>query len=359
MITISAADLLEFATNLLSAPGVPAAQARFVAASLVGANLRGHDSHGVMRIPQYLTSLEQGDIWPDAPFQILRQSECFLVADGHWGFGQIQCMRLAEQVISQAQSQGVSVGTLRRSNHIGRLGEYCEKAAEAGLVSLMMVNTHGVARRVAPPGGKEPRLGTNPLAIGVPHQEGPVILDFGTSATAEGKVRVHRIAGKPCPEGWLLDNQGRPTTDANALYDDPPGTILPMGGSQAYKGFGLALMVEIFAGALSGGVCARQTPINQNGNCVFLLALDPERLGGQDHFHSEVSSLLAFVRSCVPIEGVQSMTLPGDPERQTLQVRTQTGIPFDEGNWSQLADLAKRLGVACSFRTRVAVDHDH
>ncbi len=133
---------------------------------------------------------------------------------------------------------------------------------------MMMVNTHGHARRVAPPGGKSPRLGTNPLAIGAPAPGGPLILDFGTSATAEGKVRVKRIAGQLCPDGWLLDSEGQPTNDPNLLYGNPPGSIRPMGGDQAYKGFGLGLMVEIFAGALSGGVCIREVPINQIGNCT-------------------------------------------------------------------------------------------
>ena len=172
---------------------------------------------------------------------------------------------------------------------------------------MVMVNTHGVARRVAPPGGKAPRLGTNPMAIGVPSGDAPLILDFGTSATAEGKVRVKKIAGQTCPPGWLLDSEGRATTDPNTLYGDPPGTILPMGGDQAYKGFGLGLMVEVFAGALSGGVCTREKAINQNGNCVFMQVISPDHLGGAEHFRREVACVLEF-RPRVPACG----SLPGD-----------------------------------------------
>jgi uncharacterized oxidoreductase len=219
-------------------------------------------------------------------------------------------------------------------------------ASEAGMVSMLMVNTHGHARRVAPPGGKAPRLGTNPLAIGSPAPGGPLVLDFGTSATAEGKVRVKRIAGQTCPDGWLLDSEGKPTNDPKSLYADPPGSILPMGGDQAYKGFGLGLMVEIFAGALSGGVCIREVPINQNGNCVFMQVIDPEQLGGAAHFAREVRGLCEFVRGCPRVEGVSEILLPGDPERHMLAQRAESGIPLDDGNWAQLVQLAERLAVA-------------
>jgi uncharacterized oxidoreductase len=268
-----------------------------------------------------------------------------LAADGHWGFGQTQAQKLTRYLIEMTQDSPVVMGTLIHCGHIGRLGEYCELAAAANLVSIVMVNTHGHARRVAPPGGKAPRLGTNPLAFGSPAPGGPIVLDFGTSATAEGKVRVKRIAGQECPEGWLLDSDGQPTRDPNSLYASPPGTILPMGGNQAYKGFGLAMMVEILAGAVSGGVCIRETPINPNGNCVFMLVVDPAAVGGPDHFASEVEGLVEFVRGCPRIDPAEEIQLPGDPERHTLAQRLEHGIPLDEGNWQELVKLAERLHV--------------
>lgn len=348
---IQADRLTEFATQLLRAGGVgvDAAgvdEARLVAESLVAANLRGHDSHGAMRIPYYLDGVQKGEVVPGVPLTVLNEEASILVADGHWGFGQTQARRLTGKLIDKARATGVAVGTLIHSAHVGRLGEYCEQAAEAGLVSMMMVNTHGTARRVAPVGGIAPRLGTNPLAIGVPDAGGALILDFGTSATAEGKVRVKKIGGQLCPDGWLLDSNGEPTNDPNKLYADPPGTILPMGGDQAYKGFGLALMVEIFAGALSGGICAREKPLNQLGNCVFLQLLDPGHLGGAGHFREQVTGLIEFVRSCPTRGGAGEIFLPGDPERKMLAQRTVEGIPFDDGNWRQLAELAGRLKVA-------------
>jgi uncharacterized oxidoreductase len=341
------ADVLtDFAIRLLAAGGLGPEEASLVATSLVDANLRGHDSHGVMRIPSYLEYCAKGDAVPGAPLTAIRRTPSIFVADGHWGFGQTQAQRLTRTLVEMARSSGVAIGTLVRSGHIGRLGEYCEMAAEAGLVSMLMVNTHGHARRVAPPGGKAPRLGTNPLAIGVPAPEGPLVLDFGTSATAEGKVRVKRIAGELCPDGWLLDSEGRPTNDPHTLYGQPPGTIRPMGGDQAYKGFGLGLMIEIFAGALSGGVCIREVPINQIGNCLFMLVIDPGHLGGAEHFAKEVADLDAFVRSCPRIDGVAEIQLPGDPERRMLAKRRAEGIPLDAGNWNELVKLAAKLSVA-------------
>ncbi len=345
MPTFSSDTLLDFSVRLLTAAGVGDDEAALVARSLVDANLRGHDSHGVMRIPSYLEYLRKGETVAGAPLTALRESPGVFVGDGHWGFGQTQAQRLTRKLIAMARETGVATGTLIRSSHIGRLGEYCEMAAAEGLVSMMMVNTHGHARRVAPVGGKAPRLGTNPLAIGAPAPGGSLILDFGTSATAEGKVRVKRIAGQTCPDGWLLDCEGKPTNDPRTLYANPPGTILPMGGDQAYKGFGLGLMVEIFAGALSGGVCIREVPTNQIGNCVFMLVIDPGHLGGAEHFTSEVAGLTEFVRSCPTINSDGEILLPGDPERRVLAQRSATGIPLDDGNWNELLKVADQLKV--------------
>jgi LDH2 family malate/lactate/ureidoglycolate dehydrogenase len=345
MPTFSAENLRDFATRLLSTGGLGKNEAALVAGSLVESNLRGHDSHGVMRIPSYLDLCAKGEAVPGAELTAVRQTPSIFVGDAHWGFGQTQAARLTRKLIEMAGTSGVAIGTLVRCCHIGRLGEYCEMAAAAGLVSMVMVNTHGHARRVAPPGGKAPRLGTNPLAIGAPAADGPLILDFGTSATAEGKVRVKRIAGELCPDGWLLDSEGRPTNDPHSLYANPPGTIRPMGGDQAYKGFGLGLLIEILTGALSGGVCIREVPINQIGNCVFMLVVDPAHLGGAEHFAREVRDLTQFVRSCPRIEGVEEILLPGDPERRTLKRRSVEGIPIDDGNWGELVKLAGRLQV--------------
>lgn len=346
MPTFSAAQLTELSRKLLVAGGVGADEAALVAKSLVEANLCGHDSHGVMRLPYYIDCVAKKEVVPGAQFEVTKESDSTVLVDGHWGFGQTHARKLMDLLIAKAKKTGVGVGTLIHCGHIGRLGEYCEQAAAAGMVSMIMVNTHGHARRVAPPGGTAPRLGTNPLGIGVPSKDGTLILDFGTSATAEGKVRVKKIAGQTVPDGWLLDSDGKPTNDPNTLYGTPPGTILPMGGNQAYKGFGLALMIEVFAGALSGGVTIREKPINQNGNCVFMQVLDPAAMGGADHFAAEVNQLSDFIRGCPRTADCKEILLPGDPERRVFADRSKNGVPLDDGNWNQLKALADKLGVA-------------
>lgn len=338
--------LRKLARALLQAGGAETDEARIVGDSLVDSNLRGHDSHGVMRIPFYVSAVKQGRVHPGAPFTVERDTPAAVVCDAGWGFGQVASRRVLELLFEKARVAGIACGTLRRSAHIGRLGEYAELAAEQGLASLICANTHGAAQRVAPVGGKSPRLGTNPLCMGVPGgATGPFILDFGTSATAEGKVRVKRIAGQPVPAGWLLDAEGRPTTDPNQLYADPPGTILPMGGDQAYKGFGLAFMIEMLCGGLSGGECSHPNPPPPVGNCAFFLTIDPDRLGGREHLVREVLQLEEFVRGTPRIDGVERITLPGDPERRTLAERRAAGIPLDDGNWNALAQLAAELHV--------------
>jgi uncharacterized oxidoreductase len=344
--SISILNLQEFAVQLLTKGGASAAEAELVGPSLVQSDLFGYSSHGVMRIPFYLQMLENGDICSEADLETIADSPAGLATDAHWGFGRVQCGRLLDELAKRCIENGSAIGTIRNCSHIGRLGEYCEIAAnEYGLVTIAMVNTHGAARRVAPPGGIRPRLGTNPLAMGVPNGDEALILDFSTSATAEGKVRVKQIAGEQVPSGWLLDSAGEPTNDPNTLYDEPPGTILPMGGEQAYKGFGLSLMIDIFSGAISGGLCARETPITPKGNCVFMMLIDPSRFGGSEIFAREVRELTGFVRSCPRKSGVEQILLPGDPERIIANGRDVSGIPLDAANWSKLTTLAGELSV--------------
>ena len=343
---IAVSILTSFAESLLLAAGASAEEARVVARSLVDANTKGYDSHGVMRIPYYIEAMKTGEAVSGAELAILDEGPSRVVADANWGFGQVQAVRMLARLSAKAHDAGQAIGTMTHCGHIGRLGEYCEMAAGDGLVSMLMVNSHGGAARVAPPGGKAPRLSTNPLAMGVPHKNEPLVLDFSTSATAEGKVRVKKIAGEKCPDGWIVDCEGRPTNDPNVLYQNPQGSILPMGGAQAYKGFGLGLMVEIFTGAISGGVCAREVPYPKKGNCVFMMLLDPARYGGRDHFRCEVEQLVSYIKSCPRIEGVPEILLPGDPERRMCAQRMTEGIPLDDENWRALVRQAETLRVA-------------
>ncbi|HLJ11137.1 MAG TPA: Ldh family oxidoreductase [Planctomycetaceae bacterium] len=344
---IKAESLAQFAASLFVAAGVGPREAKIVSTSLIGANLRGYDSHGVMRIPFYVAAIKNGRVKPNESLRIERETPAALVCDGGWGLGQVLSRDLMERLIAKARTLGIACGTLRQAAHIGRVGEYSEMAAESGMAAIICANGHGSGQRVAPVGGKEGRLGTNPLSIGMPGgKEGPFVLDFGTSATAEGKVRVKHIAGQSVPPGWILDADGNPTTDPKKLYGTPSGTILPMGGDQAYKGFGLAFMIEMLTGGLSGGRCSHPEAPPPVGNDVLFLVIDPRHFGGERHLQSQISVLEPFVRSTPCRSGIDKITLPGDPERELMAKRQAQGIPLDEGNWGELVKLAATLGVA-------------
>ena len=239
MPVFSPASLIETTTSIFVAAGMRTDEAYVVAELLVEANLVGHDSHGVIRIPQYLGQVEGGDIVPDAEVEVVHEAPTLAVLDAHWGFGQVAMSRGVELALEKAQATGMAAVSVRQANHIGRLGSYVERIAEETAIALMFVNGAPVCR-MAPWGGREARHGTNPIAMAFPSRSGPpVVLDMTTSAVAEGKVRVQRNRGAEVPDGWLLDAEGQPTNDPHTLYADPPGTILPLGGSLGHKGYGL------------------------------------------------------------------------------------------------------------------------
>jgi uncharacterized oxidoreductase len=178
-----------------------------------------------------------------------------------------------------------------------------------------------------------------------------MVLDIGTSVCAEGKVRVCFNKGVPVPEGWLLDAAGRATTDPGVLYREPKGTILPLGGTQAYKGFGLGLLLDMLAGGLSGAPCSRPEIGPRSANAVVFVLFDPARFAGAEHFDREVGDLAANVRNSPPVTPGARILLPGDPERRERTRRLEGGITLDEGTWGQVKDLAGRLGVPCLGHT--------
>lgn len=339
--------LLDFARRLFAGAGVSAADAETIARSLVDANLCGHDSHGVMRVPQYVGFIRDGKLKPGAPLTVLRETPAILAADAGWGPGQVQAYGLLDRLLPKAKALGLAGGTLRRCGHIGRLGEYAEWAAGRGLALFATVNSHGSGRRVAPPGGTQGRLSTNPICFGCPTPTDPLVLDFSTSAVAEGKVRVAFQKGEKVPEGWILNSAGEPTTNPADLYTDPPGSILPFGGAQAYKGFGLGLMMDALAGGLSGGESSRpDRPMPGLGNSVVIVLWDVDAFGGREHFLMTVGGLVEHVQSAPRAAGVNEITLPGDPERRSRHRREADGIPIPDGTWALLTKLAGELGVA-------------
>ena len=347
MPTFRADSLAAFGRAAFEAAGVPPDEARIVAGSLVDANLCGHDSHGVIRLPQYVGLLRDGKLKAGVPLEILNETPAVVAADAHWGLGQVQAYRLLDVLEPKAKAVGVAAGTLRRCGHVGRLGEYAEWAAARGLALFAAVNSHGSGQRVAPPGGLAGRISTNPLCLGTPTAGDPLVLDIGTSACAEGKVRVQYQKKEPVPEGWVQDAAGRPTTNPAVLYEEPRGSILPLGGPHAYKGFGLGLLLDALAGGLSGGACSRaDAPLPGRGNSVVVVLFAPALFGGDDHFVGEVTRLAGYVRTTPRAEGVSQITLPGDPERQTKAKRLIEGIAVPDGTWALLAKTAADLGVA-------------
>lgn len=346
MPTIRADSLKQFAFELFLANEVPQDEAKRVAQSLVLANLCGHDSHGVIRVIQYQKALTDGQLQSGVSLNIEQETPAVVVADGQWGLGQVQAHRLLDLMIPRAQSLGISSGTIKHCGHIGRLGEYAEVATANQLAFFATVNNHGFARGVAPPGGKEARIGTNPICLAVPTESEPVILDIGTSVVAEGKVRVAFNKGVEVPDGWLLDPEGNPTTDPGVLYREPRGTIQPLGGSGSHKGFGLGLLLDMFIGGFSGGPCSNPVHPYRSGNAVMFMLFDPKLFHGTDHFLSEVQGLVASIRECPLREDAKDIMLPGEPERRERERREQDGIPLDDGTWGQLTELAKSLNVS-------------
>lgn len=338
--------LRDFVARLLAAAGAPADEAQTVAASLVESNLRGYDSHGVLLARWYLSQIKNGELLPGAPFTLLAETSALIAADGGLGFGQVQCARLVDRVADKARESGVASGTLRRSGHVGRLGEWVERAAVRGLAALITVNDNGVIRTVAPPGGTRGALSTNPIAIGVPTGEGPRVLDISTSAVANGKLKVARLENRPVPPGWVQDSQGNPSTDPNVMLADPPGAILPLGGDQAHKGFGLALFFDMLIGGLTGGFCPPAPDGTIECNNVLLVVWDPEHCAGANHFTAQADKLIAAVRGTPRKAGVDRIQIPGDKSAEMRKRRLVEGIPVPEEAWAQLTRVAEKLAVA-------------
>lgn len=343
---IAPPELEQFAARLLRAAGASADEAALVASSLVDSNLCGHESHGVVRVPEYVAQMRSGELVPNATLETIVETVGVLVADARFGFGQVQCVRMIDRLIPKAREVGSASGTIRNCGHVGRLGEWAERIAANGLAGLVTVNDNGVLKCVAPPGGLAACISTNPVAIGVPAGDNAaLVLDISTSAVANGKIRVAHLAGQECPEGWLQDPQGNPTRDAASRFADPPSTILPLGGDQDYKGFGLGLLLDILIGGLSGGFCPpAEEDARQTNNVLFVL-WDPARFAGLSHFVHESQKLIEFVRSSPRKSNVEAIRLPGDRSKFERARRRAEGIPIDAGTWDSLVTLGRSLGI--------------
>jgi len=336
---------MDASSAIFIAAGASQEEAEIVARLLVEANLTGHDSHGVIRIPQYLDAIEVGQITPGAQIEVVRDVPAAASIDGHYGFGQVVMDQAVEVALDKATKIGIAAVTVKGANHIGRLGSYVERLAQQGIIGLLFVNAAGIpAYRMAPWGGTESRLATDPLAVGIPTAAGePLVLDMTTTVVAEGKVRVKRNRGEPTPDGWLLDAEGHPTNDPNTLYAEPGGTILPLGGSLGHKGYGLNIAVELLAGALGGAGCLGKPRQFRNG--ALLLLIDIEQMVGLDAYFAEADDYIAFVKSSAPAPGFDSILMPGEIESAMKKKRMADGIFVEEETWGQILASAKQVGA--------------
>jgi LDH2 family malate/lactate/ureidoglycolate dehydrogenase len=336
---VTAEKLHRLAVALYEHAGVSAADARTVADHQVEANLVGHDSHGVHLLPTYLERMQKGHIVPGAPIDILDDTPTTARVDGHWGLGQVVSTRAMALCIEKARRQKVGIVSVFRQSHVGRLGDYPLMAARADLVGLMMCDSGQSPKQVAPYGGREARLGTNPLSVAFPSDlEAPVLIDMATSAAAGGKLAVALARHEAIPAGWLLDPQGRPTTDPRHFRTG--GAMLPLGGAQGYKGTALSFMVETLAAILPGlgfGV----DPQGRHNDGAFLLAFDPAAFRPLAEFKAEVAAFARYVKATPPAEGFTEVLYPGEIEYRRARERRRDGIPIEDETWGKLVALAR------------------
>ena len=337
MPVVAAEALQDLLTAIYRAHGVPADEAEIVAEHQVTSNLVGHDSHGVIRTGLYVGRIDRGDIVPGAPFEVERRTPSTAVIDGNWGFGFVQTTRATDLGIEMAREHGVAALTIRYQGHMGRLGAYAERAAAAGMIMLLTADSGRGPKSVVPLGGAQARLGTNPLCIGLPTGGDPLVLDMATSAVAGGKVMLARNQGERLGRGWLVDRDGRPTTDPNDYFAG--GALMPMGGDQAHKGFGLSVMVEVLCGLLTGlGFGVSETARHNDGN--FLALFDVGHFRDLGTFTDDVDGFVAYLKDTPLAEGYDEVIVPGELEARSRRARQVEGVPVDDTTWAELSALA-------------------
>ena len=287
--------------------------------------------------------MKRGHIVPGAEFEIVEESATTTVIDGHWGFGFSVSERAMRITIDKARRHRVAATTVRRQGHIGRLADYPLMAAQADMIALVTADSGRSPKSVAPFGGREARLGTNPLCIAMPSNlEGPFFIDISTAAAAGGKLGVAAARGQRVPEGWVIDAAGEPSTDPLAV--EQGGALLPLGGSEGHKGYGLAATVEVFSGILTGlgfGV----EPSGRHNDGVFMAVFDVGAFRPLDRFKAEVAEFAEYLRATPPMTGVERVYYPGEIEHLRARKKRREGIDIAQATWDRLAALADELGV--------------
>ena len=349
MALVPHSSLRDWTTAILQGSGSAPAEAAEVANHLVDANLAGHDSHGVGMLALYLASVRRGGLHFNRPPQLVTDFGAVLVFDGEHGFGHPAARQVLDAAMVRARTYGVALAALRNCGHVGRVGAHGEHVAAAGFAALMLVNAFGRPPTVAPYGGAQARISSNPFCFAYPAIEGipPVVLDAATAGMAIGKARVAQALGEQLQPGLLLDDQGQATTDPRFALGDPHGALLPFG---LHKGSGLGLFCDLLAGALIGGNTAQPGNGNQArmaaANNLFAIVIDPRGLSDTGAAQAEARALIDYFRSARPVDPARPVMVPGEMEARTRAQRLTSGIPIDSKTWDQLADAARSAGVA-------------
>jgi uncharacterized oxidoreductase len=349
-IHIQAGPLTDFCAEVFEHVGCRAEEARRIAASLVDANLTGHDSHGVNRVPLYVYWARSGEVIPNQTIERVVDTPVIAVIDGRFGFGQTVAPQAVDIGIEKAKTSGLCAVSLRNAGHIGRVGEWAERAAAAGVISIHFVNGAG-AVLVAPFGGLERRLSTAPFCVGIPREGAPpVVLDFATSLVAEGKVNVASRGGKPLPPGALIGPDGAPSGDPALLYGpiEDSGLRDPSRGKGAirafgeHKGSGLALVCELFGGSLTGNGATE--PNRKFANGMFSLYIDPSQVDPAHALDADMARYLDWYGNARAIPGEEVLT-PGEPERRARATRAASGVSLPDEIWAAIRETAESVGV--------------
>jgi len=337
--------------DIFNAAGCSRAEADRIARHLVGANLTGHDSHGVVRVPRYIQMKQEGLILADQTVDVLVDTPVLAVVDGKFGFGQTVAPQAVEVGIAKCKLMGLSAVALRNAGHIGRVADWAEMAAAEGLVSVHFVNAAGSVL-VAPFGSVERRFSTAPYCVGVPIAgRAPLVLDFATSIVAEGKVLVASQGGNAIPADALIGPDGLTSDNSELLYGDYTKTgkrdirsgVGALRTFGEHKGSGLALMCEILGGALSGNGATALGRRFANG--MFSFYVDPKRIDPGEMFPAEVQRYIGFVKQGKPAKPGGEVLLPGEKEERTRAQRLAHGVPLAEETWRLLLDVARGAGV--------------
>lgn len=337
--TLVAPDVLEdLAARIFVAAGTPEDLAKHVAQHLVKANLSGHDSHGVIRIPAYIAQSKTERLVVGARPEVVKEGPSAAVVDGKRGFGQVAASFAMDVAIKKASETGMGGVAIRRANHIGRLGHYSEEAAERGYIAFVSYGSAGPGSgHMAPFGGAQRHFGTNPISFGFPAKEtNPVVVDFATTMVAEGKIQVARAKHAELPPGCIVDKEGKPSTNPADFYAG--GMILPAGG---HKGYGLSLMAAL----LGAGLTAEAPATEGRGGGVFVMAINPRAFTDRAAFVGTIDNVAGAVKKVPTAPGFSEVLLPGEPEAHARAARRKEGVPVAEDTWEAIGGAAKELRV--------------